>query len=378
MKSASILARDDVKWLEPCIHGGEVWDIASAVGVKVQDLVDFSSSINPLGPSPLALKAITDDFPNLPLYPDSNSINLRKAIAKHFGNISEDNIIIGNGSTELIYLFGEVFLDKGDVALVAAPSFGEYACAIIKNGGKAKYINVNQDFQIDSKTFCREIQNAKAIFLCNPNNPTSMLIPDETLREIVKTAFDREVLVFLDEDFIEFVQDAKHHSLVDSLEEYPNVFVLRTFTKFYGLTGLRVGYGIADKKTIDVFSRAKMPWNVNSLAQAAAIASLTDNEHSRRTLEVVKVEKEFLTSELTRIKGFKVFPADTNFIFVDVRGSGFSAAQLRERMITQGILLRDCGSFAGLDGYYVRIAVRMHNDNKKLLNALKKVLRSVN
>ncbi|HLN44927.1 MAG TPA: threonine-phosphate decarboxylase CobD [Candidatus Sulfotelmatobacter sp.] len=374
MKSASILARDDVKWLAPCIHGGEVWDIANAAGIRVQDLVDFSSSINPLGPSPLALKAITDDFPNLSLYPDSNSTGLRKAIAKHFGNISEDNIIIGNGSTELIYLFAEVFLNKGDTALVVAPSFGEYACAITKNGGKAKYINVNQDFQIDSKTFNQEMQDAKAIFLCNPNNPTSMLIPDEPLREIVETALKREILVFLDEDFIEFVEGSKRHSLVGFIGKYPNVFVLRTFTKFYGLTGLRVGYGIADKKTIDVFFRAKMPWNVNSLAQAAAIASLTDSEHSRSSLKIVKVEKEFLTSELTKIKGFKVFPADTNFIFIDIRDSGFSAAQLRERMIAQGILLRDCSSFAGLDGHYVRIAVRIHEDNERLLNALKEVL----
>ncbi len=375
MKSASKLARDNVKWLEPCIHGGEVWDVANAMGVRMQDLMDFSSSINPLGPSSLALKAIADDFPNLSLYPDSNSTTLRKAIAKHFGNISEDNIIVGNGSTELIYLFAEVFLNKGDLAIVAAPSFGEYACAITKNGGKAKYINVNQDFQIDSTAFSREIQNAKAVFLCNPNNPTSMLIPDEALREIVDTALEREILVFLDEDFIEFVQNAKHHSLIGSLKRYPNVFVLRTFTKFYGLTGLRVGYGIADEKTIDIFSKVKMPWNVNSLAQAAAIAALTDNEHSQRTLETVKVEKEFLTHELTKIKGFKVFPADTNFIFIDIRNSGLSAAQLRKRMILEGILLRDCSSFAGLDSFYVRIAVRTHQDDEKLLNALKKVLR---
>ncbi len=375
MKSASNLARNDVKWLEPCIHGGEVWDIASAAGIKVQDLVDFSSSINPLGPSPIALKAIADDLPNLSLYPDSNSTNLRRAIAKHFRNINEDNIIIGNGSTELIYLFAEVFLNKGDLAILVAPSFGEYACAITKNGGKAKYVNVNQDFQIDSMAFNREIQNAKAVFLCNPNNPTSMLIPDEALREIVETALERDILVFLDEDFIEFVQDANHHSFVGSLERYPNVFVLRTFTKFYGLTGLRVGYGLADEKTIDVFSKVKMPWNVNSLAQAAAIAALSDDEHSKRTLEIVKVEKEFLARELTKIKGFKVFPADTNFIFIDIRNSGLSAAQLRESMIAQGILLRDCSSFAGLDSFYVRIAVRTHEDNEKLLNALKKVLR---
>lgn len=375
MESASKLARDSVKRLDPCVHGGEVWDIANAAGVNVEDLVDFSSSINPLGASPRVLEAIKSSFDELSLYPDSNSTTLREVIANHFGNITKNNIIVGNGSTELIYLFAEVFLNKGDVALVAAPSFGEYACAIAKSEAKPKLVKVNHDFQIDANVFTQKMKNSKAVFLCNPNNPTSMLIPDETLREIVESALKLEVLVFLDEDFIEFVEDAKQHSLVSFIEKYPNVFVLRTFTKFYGLTGLRIGYGIADEETIDVFSRVKMPWNVNSLAQAAAVAALADEEHSRKTLEVVRVEKEFLSQELAQIEGFKVFPADTNFIFVDVRNSGFSAAQLRQSMIKEGMLVRDCSSFAGLDGFYIRVAVRMREENEKLLNGFKKVLK---
>jgi len=378
VKSASTLARKDVKRLEPCVHGGEVWEIAEETGLSVEDLVDFSSSINPLGPSPRALEAIKDSFDKITLYPDSNSTALREALACHFGNINKNNVIVGNGSTELIYLFAQVFLKRGDVALVAAPSFGEYANAIVKSGGKSKHLKLTHDFQIELNAFLEEMEGLRAVFLCNPNNPTSMLIPDNTLREIIEKALEEEVVVLLDEDFIEFVEDEKRHSLVNRISKYPNVFVLRTFTKFYGLTGLRVGYGIADEETIDVFSKAKMPWNVNSLAQAAARAAMADKEHSRRTIELMKEEKKFLSNELSRIDGFHVFPADTNFILVDVRKTGFRASQLREKMIRHGLLVRDCSSFIGLDTFYVRVAVRTRKENERLLDAFRKVLTYAN
>jgi threonine-phosphate decarboxylase len=378
VKSASTLARKDVKRLEPCVHGGEVWEIAEETGLSVEDLVDFSSSINPLGPSPRALEAIKNSFDKITLYPDSNSTALREALACHFGNINKNNVIVGNGSTELIYLFAQVFLKRGDVALVAAPSFGEYANAIVKSGGKSKYLKLTHDFQIELNAFLEEMEGLRAVFLCNPNNPTSMLIPDNTLREIIEKALEEEVVVLLDEDFIEFVEDEKRHSLVNRISKYPNVFVLRTFTKFYGLTGLRVGYGIADEETIEVFSKAKMPWNVNSLAQAAARAAMADKEHSRRTIELMKEEKKFLSNELSRIDGFHVFPADTNFILVDVRKTGFRASQLREKMIRHGLLVRDCSSFIGLDTFYVRVAVRTRKENERLLDAFRKVLTYAN
>jgi threonine-phosphate decarboxylase len=202
-----------------------------------------------------------------------------------------------------------------------------------------------------------------------------MLIPHEAVVEILEEALKEDIVVFLDEDFIEFVENQNKHSFVNTIDKYPNLFVLRTFTKFYALTGLRVGYGIADKETIEVFSRAKMPWNVNSLAQAAAIAALTDEEHSRKTMEVVRSERKFLGDELSHIKGFKVFPPDSNFIFLNVRDSGYTAAHLRERMVKYGLLVRDCSSFAGLDAYYVRVAVRTREENERLLNGFRKVLK---
>ena len=198
-----------------------------------------------------------------------------------------------------------------------------------------------------------------------------------SLLEIVEAALAEDVLVFLDEDFIEFVDDEKAESLMGELGRFPNLFILRTFTKFYGLTGLRVGFGLADTGIINILSRVKMPWSVNSLGQAAAVAALSDEAHNAKTCTAIRAERKFLLSELARLKGFRVYPADANYVFLDVRGSGFSAAQLRERMLERGILVRDCSSFQGLDGFYVRVAVRLREENERLLAAFREVLSSV-
>jgi len=161
---------------------------------------------------------------------------------------------------------------------------------------------------------------------------------------------------------------------VDEIERYPNLFVLKSFTKFFGLTGLRVGYGIASEEIIKLLSTTKTPWNVNCLAQVAAVAALDDEEHSNRTSELVKGERAFLARELSGISVFKVYPADANFFFIDIRQSGFTAAQLKEKLLEYGVLIRDCTSFAGIDEYYVRIVVKTRCENEKLLEALKKIL----
>ena len=161
-------------------------------------------------------------------------------------------------------------------------------------------------------------------------------------------------------------------SLIGRISRYPNLFVLRSFTKIFGLTGLRIGYGVASEEIIEILLTAKIPWNVNCLAQAAAIAALEDKEHLKRTRELVRGEKAFLMRELIEIKAFKVFSADANFFFMDVRQSGCTAAQLKEKMLRYGILIRDCTSFRGLDEYYVRVAVKTRGENERLLEAFRK------
>jgi threonine-phosphate decarboxylase len=374
LKSASRLVRDSINDLKPCVHGGEVWEAASKFGFREEEILDFSSSVNPLGASEKALESIKANLGHIPSYPDSNSTELRKAIATRFNGISKNNVIAGNGSTELIYLFVETFMKKGDVALIPAPTFGEYGRAVRKIGGEPKHVKPNPDFQFSPAVFTRDLSGAKIVFFCNPNNPTSVLTPPEHLTAIVERAFEENVFVFLDEDFLEFVDEEERFSLIGKIKRYSNLFVLRSFTKIFGLTGLRAGYGIASEEIINILLNAKIPWNVNCLAQAAAIAALSDEEHLKKTRELIREEKAFLMRELMQIKDFKVFPADANFIFIDIRQSGYTAAQLKEKMLRDGLLIRDCSSFRGLDEYYIRIAVKTRRENGKRLAALKKTV----
>jgi threonine-phosphate decarboxylase len=195
MKPIENLVRDNIRNLKPCIHGAEVYSAAKESGFKTEDILDFSSSVNPLGPSKKALEAITGAFGQIEAYPDSNSNALRQAIAAHFGGISPDNIIVGNGSTELMYLFAEVFLRRGEKALMPAPTFGEYESAVRKTGESVKFVRLSGSFQIEAEAFRREMAGCKMIFLCNPNNPTSKLIPQENLSEILDAAAAQDILV---------------------------------------------------------------------------------------------------------------------------------------------------------------------------------------
>jgi threonine-phosphate decarboxylase len=375
MKTAN-LVRKNVKNLKPCVHGGEIWEAANKTGLRRDEIMDFSSSVNPLGPSQKALESIKSSLGQIPAYPDSNSTLLRKAIASHFDGITENNVVVGNGSTELIYLFADVFMENDDVAVIPAPTFGEYEHAVRKAGQEPKHVKLNGDFRVDLGAFEREMPRAKIVFFCNPNNPTSVLTSTVDLTRMVERALENDVLVFLDEDFLEFVEGEKHLSMMSKIADYPNLFVLRSFTKIFGLTGLRVGYGVGSEEIIRTLLNAKIPWNVNCLAQAAAIAALYDEEHLEKTRELIRSEKAFLMSRLRGFEAFKVYPADANFIFIDIRKSGLTAAQLKEKMLNYGILIRDCSSFRGLDEYFIRVAVKTRRENERLLEAFDKTVKN--
>ncbi len=372
MKSAANMAKESFKNIKPCVHGADLLEAEEETGLKKEDILDFSSSVNPLGPSKKALKAVAESFDQIPSYPDSCATELRKAIASRFKGITAANVSVGNGSTELIYLFAEAFTRKGDVAVVPAPSFGEYEGAVRRTGCKIKYVRLRNGFQAEPEAFERAmIRQAKIVYFCNPNNPTSILTPPKVLNEIISNALKKDVLVFLDEDFLEFVENGEEYSMIGRIQEYPNLFILRSFTKIYGLTGLRMGYGVSSKEITDILMNAKIPWNVNCLAQSAAIVALKDEAHLEKTLSLIKQEKAYLLGELAKFKVLKVYPPEANFLFIDIRKTGLTAAKLRANMLQRGVLIRDCSSFAGIDEFYIRVAVKTRQENEKLLSALK-------
>jgi threonine-phosphate decarboxylase len=363
------LARDEIKNLKPCVHGGELWKYYP----NHWNILDFSVNVNPLSLPRKVMEAVERSLSQIQFYPDPDSSALRNAISNYLEGISPENVIVGNGSTELIYLFCDVFIKSGDEAIIPIPTFGEYENAVIKAGGIPKYVKLDEDFKVNPDTLLKEIgPRTKVIFLCNPNNPTSTIIPKDDLFKIIEDSDRRNVLVLMDEDFIEFVDE--DISMVGEVKNYKNLFILRSFTKIFGLTGLRVGYGVACKEIINLLFKGKIPWNVNCIAQAAAIAALQDVEYLEETRKLIREEREFLLDELKRIHGLRVFPAHANFILIDIRQTGFTAAQLKEAMLKHGILIRDCSSFKGLDEYYIRVAVRTRHENERLLAALRSVI----
>ncbi|MCL2288332.1 MAG: threonine-phosphate decarboxylase CobD [Candidatus Bathyarchaeota archaeon] len=373
MKPISNLVKENLKNLKPCVHGGEILDAVLRSGIKREDILDFSASVNPLGTSKKALIAIEAAFSQVASYPDSASTELREVIAKHY-NVTKDNIIVGNGSTELMYLFAEAFLSKEDIAVMAAPTFGEYEGAVRKTGANIRFVKLDNEQKLDTTAFMNAMIGAKMVFICNPNNPTSLLIPTQELKMILDFALEQSVLVFLDEDFLEFIENEHQHSMINNICKYPNLFILRSFTKLFGLTGLRVGYGIADKEVINVLVATKIPWNVNCLAQAAAVVALNDNEHLQKTHQLIRQEKEYLQKGLSSVRGFNVYAPDANFFFINIRETGYTAAELTQKLLAHGIMIRDCSSFKGLDSYYIRVAIKLHDENMKLLEALGKVI----
>ncbi len=377
MKPLSNLVRDNIRNLKPCPHGAEVYGAAAECGIKPQEILDFSSSVNPLGPSQKALDAAKDAFCTIAAYPDSTSTALREVIASRHKGITKDNIVVGNGSTELMYLFAEAFLRKGEKALMAAPTFGEYEAAVRKTGESVKFVRLTAPFQIDAEAFKSAMAGCKMLFLCNPNNPTSKLIPKTTLTEIFDVALAQDILLFLDEDFLEFVDNEKELSMIGKLDKYPNLFILRSFTKIFGLTGLRIGYGITSKEIADVLMCSKIPWNVNCLGQAAAVAAIQDDTHLQITLELIKNEKKWLHNELAQFSGLRFEAPDANFFFINIENTGLTANALKHRMLKEGILIRDCSTFVALNEFYIRVAVKTHEENVRLIEAFKKSLKLV-
>ncbi len=312
----------------------------------------------------------------LPLYPDPDCIGVRKALTRHFKNIREENTIVGNGSCELIYLFAQSFAGPQDEVIIPFPTFGEYERAAAISGAKIFPVPLNDDFSILADQIIERFSpHTKIVFLCNPNNPTSQLIPKNELMGIIKAAQRKGILIFVDEDFMDFVSPPKNYTLIDDIDEFPNVFVLRSLTKTHAVPGLRIGYGLSSPEVIELLYKVKPPWNVNALAQAAALEGLKDPQYMQRTSRYIEVEKHYLQDEISNLRGLRLFPADANFLFIDVSESPFTAPQLKKKLLQSRILIRDCSSFRGLDDHYIRVAIRKRHENASLTKALKKILK---
>lgn len=304
-------------------HGGNIYKYG-------KDIIDFSANINPLGLSKEIKRVNLDRILH---YPDPDSKELIKCIARYW-RIGEENILLGNGSSELIYLI--VYTFRPQKIFIPVPSFSEYERA--------------------AKIAGRWNGGVELLFICNPNNPTGSLVKVPRFKG----------LKVVDEAFMDFLQDEDKHTMIWEATKNKKIIVLRTFTKFFAIPGLRLGYLIAHRDIIKRLKRYQPPWNINSLAQAVGIV-LEDKEYIEKTRRFIEKERQFLFRELSKIKGLKPLPSVVNFILVEVD----SPAGLKEKLIQKGILIRDCSNFRGLNNRFIRIAVRKRSENIRLIEALR-------
>jgi len=366
-------SRKKMSLARPPDHGGEIWKVSSQIGAPILKILDFSANVNPLGCSPLAIHAIRKALKLTALYPDNDCRQLRHAIVSHIGGIQPANVLVGNGATEIIHLFAEVFLERGDEVIIPQPAFSEYEYAACLRGANARATYFKQGFQLEPERLLAQVTpKTKAIFLCNPNNPTSTTSSKTEIQKIVHEAAKREVMVLLDESFIDFVEDGESFSLARVSREYENLVVLRSLTKSFGLAGLRVGYAVGHEETIGLLNSSKTTWSVNTLAQIAAVAALGDRNHLFRSRQLVRRERAFLEESLREI-GMRVTPPKANFLLAEIRVPP-TAPELRDRLLRHRVLIRECTAFKGLGASFIRLAIKTRRDNSILLKALRKEL----
>ncbi len=360
--------REDYTHLKPCEHGGRVAELTSTN----QAWLDFSASVNPF-PYPDIESIIHCSAGTISAYPDNTYARFRAAAAVYLG-VPPATIVPGNGSMELIRLVTSSTLNKGDVAIVPAPTFDEYEFACRLAGARIVVVPAWETQSLHA-AIVRAVatHDAKMVFLGNPNSPTGELMQREEVLDIIATCSEHGTLLFVDEAFIE-LSDPKL-SVVGIDSESESVFVLRSLTKSFAVPGLRVGFGIAGPTFAAALECIRPPWNLNSIAAETA-THLLENCHAylRSSRACIAEERERLQAKLAAMPGLEPRDSDANFLMVNVAGTSLTSAEFTQRMLQHGILVRDCSSFklAGTD--YIRIAVRARAENDRLLDAMCSVL----
>ena len=349
--------------LVPCIHGARLSESARTAGKTAKEMCDFSVNTNPLGPPKLRsiLSTACRDINN---YPDNRYPGFKKAAADYL-NVTSENIVPGNGSSELIRLFAETVIEPGDRVVIPVPTFAEYEFQCLLLGARIE--NVDYDDILNT-----DIDNCKAVFLCNPNNPTGKLLGRKEVLLLAEKCTLSEVFLFVDEAFIELSDPRESIADIAACKDF--VIVLRSLTKTFAVPGLRIGFVVASPVMAKLMNNIRLHWNMNSIAAAAGETLLKDNQdYISRSLGLLKKEREWLTLKLSSIRGFRPYPSDTNFILIDLKEFGLNSADLTARMLRYGIIIRDCTSFNLRN--HIRVAVRKRKENRALVAAFLSVIK---
>ncbi len=358
------LVRKGVEDLVPYPPGKPIEELERELGISGS--IKLASNENPLGPSPLAVQTVINKSSTLNRYPDGSGYYLKSKLSKKF-NIPFDQIILGNGSNELIELIIRTFLSPGDHTIQPFPTFLVYEKIVKGAGGNMTSVPLS-NLSIDLKGILNAITpKTKVIFICNPNNPTGAAISKDDMLQFLRE-IPGDIIVVLDEAYIEFTTDEKTANGIDLLDAHSFLLVLRTFSKLYGLAGLRIGYGFAPQMVVDYMNRIRQPFNANTLAQAAATAALDDSSFVHKTLQVVREGLHYLCYNLDEM-GLQYVPTQTNFFLIKTPGGG---KRIYELMLKQGVIVRSMDSYDLPD--YIRISIGLPEENERFIETLKRVL----
>ncbi len=356
-----------------------MWGFSRKYNIPLEKVLDFSGPINHLGPSPKAIEAVQQNAKLIRYYPDPNPLELRQEIAAYVGHgVCSENVILGNGSIELIYMVPEMF-EKGFKAVIPVPSFTEYEKAALRVGGEPIFVQLPSNFALNVDDIKKAVtEDTKIMCLCNPHSPSGTLYSRETVLELTEFCQKKDVIFSIDENYIEFSDKGEETTLAGYVKKYENLFVIRSVTKFYGMPGIRFGYGIAAESLIDTLQTVRQPWSINGLAGIATLAAFNDKEFIANTKLTIAKEKREFAKMLGEIGGFQVFPSETDFLLVKILNPKLTSTGLREELAKEGLLIRDCSTFVGLDNSYFRVTVRSPEDNLRLVNAVKQRAKVIN
>ncbi len=372
------------------IHGGNIFQFAHEQRIEPYEVVDFSANINPLGPSQRGLDALNAQLRYISHYPDATNDDVLNAIADTY-EMDKHQIIVGNGAAELLYAICRLPGYTG--AFVPAPGFSEYKEALEASKIPVRDIfyrpweddNGKPYFEVPYlalETFAAELKGQDGriiVFLGNPNNPDGTLLDKDHIRTVASMLKDANSLLVIDESFIDFVgndplQD-NEHSMRSLVNEFDNIIVVHSFTKFYAVPGLRIGAAFANETLITQLQQYIPSWSVNTLAQAYTKAALNDVDYIKRTKQELNEERAFMYNALDAIEGITVYPPSANFILFQVNQEGITANYINEELKKYNMIVRNCDSYVGLTNHWVRIAIKDHDTNIKLVDKLTDILK---
>lgn len=356
-------------------HGSDLEQIERIYHIKKEDIISFSANVNPLGISYQLKTTLSEQLDAITTYPDRDYTALRRCIAGYAGTQPE-NVIVGNGSTELISLFIQTRHPKK--ALILGPTYSEYEREISLGGGTTHYYPLKEadDFQMDTGDFCAKLKGSiDLLVLCNPNNPTSTAITAKEMRKILDTCMQYGIFVMVDETYVEFATGGDKITAIPLTNYYNNLIILRGTSKFFAAPGLRLGYAITGNQDLaKAINTRKNPWTINSLAEIAGRLMFQDAEYIDQTQQLITAERNRIYTLISSWDTVKVYQPQANFILMKILKEEVTAAALFDHCIKKGLMIRNCSSFPFLDNKYVRFCLMKPEQNDRLIESFSELL----